>query len=675
MKRKQTGSVPTRRMRQNLNRRILKNTVLNILVLVIICCTIMALSMQSLANSILLDSLQPMVRQSAKSVESSIHLLADRMMTIAGDQRMSGVSSDEADTRPDTKTIRTNRTAVLEEAATIYELYTIALYDLNGNLLQGIENAPETLDSDFFALLQETDNLTTSSDTVFQGNLGITMGMPVKENGETSMYVVGVYKYDAINDIISSINLGKNGMAYMANHEGIVTGHPDQSLVLEGYTLSQISDGNDDAISRITTDETGSTEFPIDGKKMLVAFSPIRGTQWSLVIQVPKSDYNHLINRAMLVAVLLTLAVLVLSILIVLRLARSISRPVKSVTNRMVSLSDGDLHTETVSVQTEDELGIMAKTLNDTVESVKQYISDIQQVLTQIADGNLGVEPQVDYKGDFILIRDSLASIVQSMNETISGFRSAAVRLAEMAEELSGQSGQLHHASLEQHESAASLVDEVNQAKERLADVTESSSQTRAKTEEITQCIQRANAQMSALSGAMNDISSNAHEITKIARAIEDISFQTNILALNASVEAARAGSAGSGFAVVANEVQNLAVKSAEAAQSATEMISNTLAIIQTGVGLNADTASSLDAISDVSAQISSISDQLVVAVEGQASALSTMEERIDAISAITDRNLQSSEGTSKASQLLASEAEKLQAQVKNFVLKGGLEK
>ena len=440
MKRKQTGSVPTRRMRQNLNKRILKNTVLNILVLVIICCTIMALSMQSLANSILLDSLQPMVRQSAKSVEANIHLLADRMMTIAGDQRMSGVSSDGADTRPDTKTIRTNRTAVLEEAATIYELYTIALYDLSGNLLQGTKDAPETLDSDFFALLQETDNLTTSSDTVFQDNLGITMGMPVKENGETSMYVVGVYKYDAINDIISSINLGKNGMAYMANHEGIVTGHPDQSLVLEGHTLSQISDGNDDAISRITTDETGSTEFPIDGKKMLVAFSPIRGTQWSLVIQVPKSDYNHLINRAMLVAVLLTLAVLVLSILIVLRLARSISRPVKSVTNRMVSLSDGDLHTETVSVQTEDELGIMAKTLNDTVESVNQYISDIQQVLTQIADGNLGVEPQVDYKGDFILIRDSLASIVQSMNETISGFRSAAVRLAEMAEELSGQS-------------------------------------------------------------------------------------------------------------------------------------------------------------------------------------------------------------------------------------------
>ena len=74
-----------RRMKRSLNGRILKSTILNIMVLVVISCVIMALSMQSLANSILLDSLQPMVRQSAKAVEANIHLLADRMMTIAGD--------------------------------------------------------------------------------------------------------------------------------------------------------------------------------------------------------------------------------------------------------------------------------------------------------------------------------------------------------------------------------------------------------------------------------------------------------------------------------------------------------------------------------------------------------------------------------------------------------------
>ena len=77
-----------REMRGSLNRRILRSTILNILILVVICCVFMALSMQSLANSILLDSLQPMARQSAKTVEANIHMLADRMMTVAGDYRI-----------------------------------------------------------------------------------------------------------------------------------------------------------------------------------------------------------------------------------------------------------------------------------------------------------------------------------------------------------------------------------------------------------------------------------------------------------------------------------------------------------------------------------------------------------------------------------------------------------
>ncbi len=667
MKGKQADATSEQTIRRSLNRRILRNTTLNILVLVVISCVIMALSMQSLANSILLDSLQPMVRQSAKTVEANIHMLADRMMTIAGDPRMgSGTDQEPADYEQ----IRESRTAVLEEAAEIYELHTIALYNKEGKLVQGIESAPENLDSGFFSLLKETDNLTTHSATVFQGELGITMGMPVKENGETALYVVGVYKYDALNDVISSINLGKNGMAYMVNQNGLVTGHPEQSVVLEEKTLSEISGGSEEDMNRVTIGETGATEYSVDGTQMLAAFSPIRGTQWALVIQVPKADYNHIINGAMLAAVLCTLAVLIVSILLVLRLARSISRPLKGVTDRMVALSDGDLHTEVVSVHSGDELEVLAKTLNTTVESINHYISDIQQVLTQIADGNLGVEPQVDYKGDFTLIRGSLSSIIQSMNTTIAGFRSAAGRLADMAEELSGQSGQLHAASLEQNQSAEALVLEVSHVKEQLANVTESSSQTRAKTEEITRRIETANTKMAALSGAMDDISSHAREITKIAKAIEDIAFQTSILALNASVEAARAGSAGSGFAVVADEVQQLAARSSEAAQSATSMVENTRAIISTGVELNVDTADSLKAISDVSSQISEISDRLVEAVQGQENALSVMEERIGTISGIADRNLQNAEGTEKSSGVLAREAEKLQAQVKNFVLK-----
>lgn len=131
----------------------MRSTTLNILVLVIICCVIMAFSMQSLANSILLDSLQPMVRQSAKTVEVDIHMLADRMMTIAGDSRMNSIVVDDSQMEEGIsidELIWKNRTEVLTESAEIYEFYTIALYNLEGRLIQGIDGAPDSLEPDFY---------------------------------------------------------------------------------------------------------------------------------------------------------------------------------------------------------------------------------------------------------------------------------------------------------------------------------------------------------------------------------------------------------------------------------------------------------------------------------------------------------------------------------------------
>lgn len=646
-----------RKPRRNLNGRILRSTTLNILILVIVCCGIMALSLQYLATNILLDSLQPMARQSAKTVEANIHMLADRMMTIAGHLSEDGTSA--------------RRAQILDEAAEIYELHTIALYDLAGKLIRGIDGAPQSLDPDFFSLLQETDNFTTASSTIFQEKLGITMGMPVKENGETAMYVIGVYKYDTLNDVISSINLGEHSTAYMVDRKGNITGHTDQSLVLSGSTLAQLGGEDSESLSRITAGETGATEFPVDGEHILVAFSPIRGTQWSLVLHIPEADYSHTINGAMLLAVAATLAVLIISILLVLHLARSISRPVKSVTSRMISLADGDLHTTVTPIRSKDELEILTQTLGATVESMNSYISDIQQVLTEVARGNLCVTPQMDYRGDFSLIRNSLRTIIQSMHETISGFNSATAQLAYMSEELNGQSSQLHQASMEQNQSTEALVCEVSHVKEQLSSVTENTSQTRGKTAEIAKCIQDANTQMASLSSAMDNINANADEITKIAKAIEDISFQTSILALNASIEASRAGSAGRGFAVVATQVKDLAARSAEEAQNATEMVSRTSTMIRTGVKLTADTADSLRAISSVSDEISMISDRLVAAVRDQESALSIMDERIETISGIADQNLQNASEIDQSSGMLAREAEVLQSHVRKFVLKG----
>ena len=102
---KQTDSLANRGIKRSLNGRILRNTTLNILALVVVSCTVMALAMQSLANSILLDSLQPMARQSAKTVEANIHMLADRMMTLAGDLGEAGAAQRRAEILAETAEI------------------------------------------------------------------------------------------------------------------------------------------------------------------------------------------------------------------------------------------------------------------------------------------------------------------------------------------------------------------------------------------------------------------------------------------------------------------------------------------------------------------------------------------------------------------------------------------
>lgn len=646
-------------MKKSLNGRIMKNTIGALLLLVLICSGIMVASMQSLTSSILLDNLQPLARQSAKTVESNIHMLADRMMSIAGDTRLLPQQENQA-----------NQHLVLDTAQEVYEFSTLALYDLDGSRFLGSSGAPSQIEGAFFDLLRETDNLTTGQSTLFNDSLGISMGIPVKDQGSTVFYLVGTYKYDALSDVLSNINVGKSGYAMIVNSQGQIVGHPDQDLVLSGTMLLDLDRGYESAYNGLVSTDTAVEEAVIAGEKTLLGYAPVQGTQWSLLVQVPKSDYALLVNRAIFMIAIVALCLLVLSLVVMYRLSHSISTSVKKVARRMVGLSDGDLQTEVDQLHSRDELELLTATMSSTVSSMKLYISEIQRVLSHIAAGELDIAPQGEYRGDFSQIRDALEHIIFSLNETMCDFRDAAVRVAHVAENLSGQSGQLHHASMEQTEAAAHLVNEVSAVKDRLADVTHSTDQTRERTEEIARKIQNTNEQMQSLTGAMNDIQNNAGEITKIAKAIQDIAFQTNILALNASVEAARAGAAGKGFSVVANEVKQLAAKSGEAAQAAAHMVENTREIIHTGAALTAETAQSLEEISTVSSQIGQITHQLSSDVQEQRSALSHMEEKIETISAIADRNLQSAGDTAQSSTLLAQEADELQSQVRRFVLR-----
>lgn len=640
--------------KKNLNRKLVLSAIRPVILFALISYSIMILSMRGLTDKLLLDNLQPLARQSAHTIETNLHLLADRMMRIAKDTRL-----QHADT------------SVLDEARTLYELHTIGLYDVNGHLISGDSNAPATLDSDFFSLLKHTDNLTTNTSTIFQDQLGITMGMPIKQGKTTSSYVVGVYKYDILDEVLNGVHVGTSGQALILGPQGQLIADADTNAVLQGTTLSQIR-GNDyqKIEAQLTSGATGAMEASSEGETMFLSFSPIRGTQWSLVIELPKSDYQPLINHAILLITLVALVLLALSMYWSIHIARTISKPIHTMTQRMTGLSDGDLRSEVIQADTGDELELLSTTLDHTISNLNQYIAEIDRVLEHIASGNLDISPNGEYKGDFSVIRISLVHIINSMNETMRNFRTSASQLNHMAMQLKDHSAQLYQDSTEQNNSATQLVHEVSDVRNHLHSVTNTAEQTQEKASDISQLIDIAGSKMNDLSQAMDSINTNAQNISHIAKAIEDIAAQTNILAINASVEAARSGAAGKGFAVVAGEVRALAAKSAEAARSASAAISNTRVLVEDGVSLTAQANESVSSIVTASTEINGFTKNLFQAVQQQESALTTMEDNIATISEIANHNQQSAEEFEHSSSMLSQEAEQLQNQVQKFQLK-----
>ncbi len=651
-----------RKGKKSLNRKILLGNIGPVILLVLICCTIILFAMQALTKNLLLDNLQPMARQSAKTVEANIHLLADRTLRIADDKRMLETGD--------------SRKAVMDEAKEVYEMYTIALYDLNGKLFQGDKEAAANLDASFFSLLKETDNLTIDDSTVFGGRLGIMVGMPVRQDGETAFYVVTQYKYDALSDVLNDIHIGRHGQAVVVNQDGAVVGYPDDSVVLEGAPLSSVrGEGYSDVYAKLVSGETGAMDVMSGGGRQIIAFSPVRGTQWYLMVEMPRKDYSSLINHTLVLTYIAAIILLAVSIFWTLRLSRSISVPIGKTAKRMIGLADGNLHDGVDISHTGDELEMLTNTLNTTVTSVNGYISEIDRVLSHIASGNLDVDTEGEYKGDFGLIRDSLRHIISSLNETMSNFYTASVQFADISEQLNQQSSSLHQASAEQSESTDRLVDEVASVRTHLEKVNENTACTKDKTDDIVRMIGKADARMNDLSKAMDTIKVNASGITNIAKTLESIASQTNLLAVNASVEAARAGAAGKGFAVVAGEVRNLASESSEAAKAATEMAAKINVVVAGGVELTDGTVGAIHSISAVSNEINGYAGQLFEAIQEQKGSLTSMEEKIETIASLASRNRQSAEETEQSSMELSEQAENLRKQAQKFILKGGVKK
>ena len=643
--------------RRSIGGEIMGSTSLAIFLLIAVCSAIMVFSMKILTNTILLDTMAPMAKEAAKSVESNLHLLADRMMSIALDERLVASTGD--------------KTIPLKWARNTYELYAIVLYGLSGQ--QVAEDGDITfpaMSQEMLSLLQSTDNLVIGDPELSQDTLAIPVGMPVKRNGETAYYLVGYYKYDALQDVIGNMDIGRTGSAIIINQEGKIVGHPVLDMVKQNLNLFDLDkdEASQAVYRRMISGETGSAEGLITGQKVYIAFAPIWGTRWSLAIDIPKDDYAHISNRAILATLASAVGMVLLALLLVNRKTRMVSRSLGKVTDRITLLADGDLHTQAEVMETRNELELLSGSLKTTIESVNTYLSDIQDVLSHIAQGDLTAQTSVQYQGDFIIIQDSLNHIVDSLNHTMERIRQAGDHLSDMSENLRDESEGLRHSAEQQNDTVRMLVEELDSVKVVLQAVSSSTSAAKEKMDEVTRKITSGNDCMHQLSTAMEEIKKNSDEIYKINKLIEDIAFQTNILALNAAVEASHAGAAGKGFSVVADEVGRLAGQSAEAAKNTSVMIDKSSAVIQKGVSLTKDMGGALDQISKESRVIESlIMGDLSKTVHQQEQSLKQILTHISNISGMADQNMAGAANVAQVSVDVSAEAERLRKMLEEF--------
>ena len=368
------------------------------------------------------------------------------------------------------------------------------------------------------------------------------------------------------------------------------------------------------------------------------------------------------------IAVVIVLAIL-FSVFIAIYISLGISRPVNKLVSAAEKMAEGDLSTE-ITTGTTDEIGKLAAAFQKTGTSLRAYISDISDNLAKVEKGDLTIHTDLEFKGDFINLKNSISGIVSSMNAMISQIRQAADNVSTGSRQVSDASQGLAQGAAEQassvEELSATMIEISTQVGENAQHVRHASENVDTVTAEIAGC----NEQMQQMVQAMEQISNSSNQIAKIIKTIEDIAFQTNILALNAAVEAARAGDAGKGFAVVADEVRNLASKSAAAAKDTTKLIQDSVGQVEKGTKITDSTAEALLRVVDGAKAVSETVENISKATAKQSSAIRQVNAGVEQISNVVQTNSATAEESAAASEELSGQARLLSDLVKTFQLK-----
>ena len=344
----------------------------------------------------------------------------------------------------------------------------------------------------------------------------------------------------------------------------------------------------------------------------------------------------------------------------------SILEPLHAIEDVAKELTEGNLHSM-LEYRSEDEIGRLAHSMRKSIRILGSYVDDIDRAMKLFSEGNFDVQPNVEWKGDFIGILNSFMAFEKSMADMVKGIQGVSNQVSGGAEQVASGATELADGAMNQAAAIEELTATVENVSEQVKQNSNAADEISTKVENLGSDILENNNQMHEMVNSMLEIKDASVQIDKIIETINEIASQTNLLALNASIEAARAGEAGKGFTVVANQVNQLADQSSKAVKESSALIKTSVNAVGKGVLIAEETARQLEKIAEDSKTITEEVSGIAETLADQTTEIQQINEGIEQINDVVQSNSATSEECAATSQEMSGEAERLRNMIREI--------
>lgn len=348
------------------------------------------------------------------------------------------------------------------------------------------------------------------------------------------------------------------------------------------------------------------------------------------------------------------------------QLLDTVVAPIHEASSVMKSLAMGDFSNK-VSGDYKGDFALIKDSINETVINISTYITEISTALTQMKENNFTVQIDREYVGEFSAIKIALNLIVENMSNVMGEISESTQQVTDGAKQISEGSMILAEGVNKQ----VSVIEELNASIDMINQQTGSNADRASQANRLSKTTKGnatlCNSDMKQMLESMKEIETSTINIAKVNKVIEDIAFQTNLLSLNAAVEAARAGAFGKGFAVVAEEVRNLAARSQNSVKETTALIEDSITKVNEGTKIAVTTAKSLETIVSNINDVSSIIDEIAISSKEQSISINDINSSLNQISHVVQSNSAISEESASAASQMANQLSGLENAISVF--------